>query len=140
MPAASDSGAGAVQTPPDMFKLLLIAVGGAVGTLARYGTSTVLRPLSEGFPYGTLAVNLLGCLVIGFLQALLLERVLLREEYRIAILVGFLGGYTTFSTFGWETMSMLQDAQYWRASANLIANNVGGVVMVIAGYAIGVKL
>ena len=121
-----------------LLKLLLIALGGAAGTLARYGTGALLRGPSErgGFPYGTLAVNLLGCFVIGYLQGLFADRWLVREEYRVAVLVGFLGGYTTFSTFGWETTAMLHDGQWVRASANLLASNVLGVLLVMVGYSL----
>jgi CrcB protein len=122
-----------------MYKLLLIAVGGAIGSLARYGTQSALAPVSERFPWGTLAVNLVGCFLIGFLQALFADRLLIRPEYRVAILVGILGGYTTFSTFGWETTAFLQDAQYLRAAVNVVATNVACVVMVMGGYAIGVR-
>jgi CrcB protein len=122
-----------------MLKLLLIALGGAVGTLARYGTSTALLRATErsGFPIGTLAVNLLGCLLVGYLNGLFLERLVLRQEYRLMVLVGFLGGYTTFSTFGWESASLLRDGQYVRATANLLIHNVLGVALVVVGYGLG---
>lgn len=123
-----------------MYKLMLIAFAGAAGTLARYGMQSAVAPLSERFPCGTLAVNLSGCLLIGLLGALLEDRLLLRPEHRVAILVGFLGAYTTFSTFGWETTSLLRDGQFWWGALNVLAHNVIGILAVIAGYAIGVKL
>lgn len=121
-----------------MLKLLLIALGGAIGALARYGTGTLLRDVTErtAFPYGTLAVNLLGCLIIGYLQGLFADRWLVREDLRVAMLVGVLGGYTTFSTFGFETAAMLQDGQMRRAGMNLLANNVLGIGLVMVGYAL----
>ncbi len=121
-----------------MLKLLLIALGGALGTLARYGTGTLLRSVTErtAFPYGTLAVNLLGCLIIGYLQGLFADRWLVREEYRVAMLVGILGGFTTFSSYGWETTAMMQDGQMLRAGMNLLANNVLGIGLVMVGYAL----
>ena len=121
-----------------MYKLLLIAIGGALGTLARYGTTSALQPISSRFPWGTLAVNLLGCFVIGLLQGVA-ERGLLAPQYRVPMLVGFLGGYTTFSTFGWETASFLQDGQFVRAGLNVLGNNVIGVVLVMLGYIVGAR-
>jgi CrcB protein len=122
-----------------MLKLLLIALGGAVGTLARYGTSTALIPATDrtGFPLGTLAVNLFGCLVIGYLNGLFLERLVIRPEYRAMLLVGFLGGYTTFSTFGWETSQLLRERQYLLLATNVLISNVVGVALVIVGYDLG---
>ena len=122
-----------------IFKLLLIAAGGAVGTLARYGTSSALIRVTErtGFPFGTLAVNLIGCFVIGYLNGLFLERLSIRPEYRLMLIVGFLGGYTTFSSFAWESASLLRDKQYVPALANLLVSNVLGVVLVLVGYGLG---
>jgi CrcB protein len=122
-----------------MFKLLLIALGGAAGTLARYGTSSGLIRVTEryGFPFGTLAVNLIGCFVIGYLNGLFYERLNIRPEYRLMLVVGFLGGYTTFSSFAWESASLLRDKQYGPALANLLVSNVLGVVLVVLGYGLG---
>jgi CrcB protein len=120
-----------------MLHLLLIAAGGAAGTLVRYGTSVALARAGErsGFPIGTLTVNLLGCLLIGYLNGLFLDRATLRPEYRAMLLVGFLGGYTTFSAFGWEVASMLREQQYGRAIAYVTVSNIAGVLLVVGGYA-----
>lgn len=119
-----------------MFKLLLIALAGAAGTLARYGTGTALANLSGRwlFPFGTLAVNLLGCFLIGLFQGLFLERAAIRSEYQVAILGGFLGGYTTFSSFAWETSGFIDDGQWGRAMMNIILNNVLGIILVLVGF------
>lgn len=124
-----------------MYKLqliLLIALGGAVGTLARYGTGTLLAAPSAraGFPFGTLAVNLVGCFIMGLLQGYFVDR-LVQPQYRLALLVGFLGGYTTFSSYGWETTAFLQDGQWRMAALNIGANNIIGIPLVILGYFIG---
>jgi CrcB protein len=121
-----------------MFKLLLIALGGAIGTLARYGTGAVLAiPTGRSeFPLGTLAVNLLGCLVMGLLQGVFSERVV-PQQYRQALLVGVLGGYTTFSSFGWDTTAFLNNRQWGLAALNIAANNAIGIPLVLAGYFLG---
>jgi CrcB protein len=122
-----------------MLNLRLSAAGGAAGTLARYGTSLALARAGHraGFPFGTFAVNLLGCLLIGYLSGAFLERIAVRPEYRAMLLVGFLGGFTTFSTFGWEVASMLREQQFARAIAYLLLSNVAGVALVVCGYAWG---
>jgi CrcB protein len=117
-------------------KWLLIALGGAVGSVARYGTGTLLLRVTERtlFPWGTLAVNLIGCLIIGYLNGLLDDR-LIRPEYRFLAVVGFLGGYTTFSSFGWEAAAMLRQKDYAAAAAYVLASNVIGIALVVVGYA-----
>jgi CrcB protein len=120
-----------------MWKLLLIAAGGAAGTLARYATYVALARLSDrtAFAWGTLAVNVVGCFAMGWLQGLFADRWPLRPEYRLALTVGFLGGCTTFSSFGWDVFTYLRGNDYWRAAAYVVANNVLGVAMVFVGYA-----
>lgn len=121
-----------------LLPLLLIAIGGALGTLARYATGSLLAVPSgrTGFPVGTLAVNLVGCFVMGVLQGIFVDR-LVQPQYRQAMLVGFLGGYTTFSSYGWETTAFLQDGQWARAALNIGANNFLGIPLVILGYFVG---
>jgi CrcB protein len=120
---------------------LLIAIGGAVGSVARYGTSVLFlrepspAPAPAPFPWGTLAANLIGCLLVGYVNGLLADR-LLRPEMRFLLTVGFLGGYTTFSAFGYETAGYLRESQYARAAAYLLVSNVAGVTLVIAGLAL----
>jgi len=115
-------------------RILLIAVMGAVGTLTRYGLQGVvqLRSGSE-FPYGTLAVNLTGCLLLGFLGQLTLNRMVVSPEWRIAMTIGFFGGFTTFSSFGWETAKMLQDGEWAHAVAYVCASVLVGLLLTLAG-------
>lgn len=118
-----------------MLKLLLIFVSSGVGGVLRYSLSGyVQRVANATFPLGTLAVNVTGCLLIGFLTAWFSGRFLIREEYRIALLVGLLGGFTTFSSFGLETFNLCNDGQFYRAAANVILSVAVGVVAVWAGY------
>jgi len=124
-----------------MLKLLLIAAGGATGSLSRYAVSGWGQRATQGsFPTGTLVVNLLGCLLIGFLGVLFSRYMLIREEYRLALLIGVLGGFTTLSSFGWETFALLNDGQRWQAFANVAITNVGGLGLVWVGYRIAEKL
>ncbi|MBN2211793.1 MAG: fluoride efflux transporter CrcB [Sedimentisphaerales bacterium] len=107
-----------------MLRLLLIFLAGGCGCLLRYALSGWIQRLSSSsFPVGTLAVNIIGCVVIGFLMSLFTGPVLLREAYRLAILVGLLGGFTTFSTFGYETISMTTEGLFGLAALNLLLSN-----------------
>jgi CrcB protein len=117
-------------------RLLLIALGGACGTLARYGTSSLLSGFGERwlFPVGTLTVNVIGCLIIGYLEGLFAERWMVREEYRLALLVGVLGGFTTFSTFGLETVNALRDWHLARAATYVLLSNLLCFAAVMAGH------
>jgi CrcB protein len=88
-------------------RILLIALFGAVGTLARYGLQGVVQIRTGGtFPYGTLLVNLTGCFFLGLIAQFTMNRMVISPDWRVAIAVGFFGGYTTFSSFGWETAKM----------------------------------
>ena len=98
------------------------------------------RLIGGSFPLGTFLVNVTGCLVIGFVAARLAAPHLVREELRVFLLVGLLGGYTTFSTFGWETFMELNDGETSRALANLLITNAVGVTAVWLGYRFGERL
>lgn len=126
--------------PPDQAALLavklgLIFAGSGIGGVCRYLLSGWAQRLTHAaFPLGTLVVNLLGCVLIGFLTAAFAGRWLVREELRVAAVVGVLGGFTTFSAFGMETFAFLNDGQYARAALN-IGLSVGlGLIGVWAGY------
>jgi len=115
-------------------KIFLIALFGAVGTLARYGLQGVVQHrMGGGFPYGTLLINLSGCLLLGFIGQITLNRMLVSADMRIAIAVGFFGGYTTFSSFGWETAKMLEQGAWLRATTYVGASVVAGLLLSIAG-------
>lgn len=124
-----------------LLKLALIGLGGAVGSILRYLVSGWTQFLSGGgvFPYGTLVVNTSGCLIAGFVGTLLTEYWLIREEYRLAILIGVLGGYTTFSTFGRETLTLFSDKQYVAALVNVLLNNACCLTAILIGHRLAQK-
>ena len=108
-------------------KLFLIALFGAMGTLARYGLQGVVQiRMGSMFPYGTLLINLTGCFLLGLVGQLTLNRMLISSDLRLAIAVGFFGGYTTFSSFGWETAKMLEDGEWLRAATYVAASVFAG--------------
>lgn len=115
-------------------KLFLIALFGAIGTLARYGLQGVIQfRTASSFPYGTLIVNLTGCFLLGLIGQFTLSRMVISPDWRIAIAVGFFGGYTTFSSFGWETAKMLESGEWLRATTYVAASVVLGLFLSVAG-------
>ncbi len=120
-----------------MSQVLAIAGGGALGAVLRYWVSTAVYAMAgRGFPYGTLAVNVLGSLVMGFLYIWLLERSFGSAGMRAFMLIGLLGAFTTFSTFSIETLMLMEGGQYVRALVNTLAS----VVLCVAAAALGVML
>jgi len=118
-----------------MSKLFLIGLAGFIGTLSRYWMSGVVaKRYGETFPMGTLVVNLLGCFLVGLLFYLLEERFLVNQTVRTAVLIGLLGGFTTFSSFGLQTFTLIQDRQFGLAVLNITASNVIGLLLVWSGY------
>jgi fluoride exporter len=115
-------------------RLLLIAIFGAIGTLARYGLQGIVQIRMGGaFPYGTLIVNLTGCFFLGLIGQFTMNRLVISPDWRVAIAVGFFGGYTTFSSFGWETAKMLEDGEWLRATVYVSASVVAGLSLSFAG-------
>jgi fluoride exporter len=120
----------------NMLKWLFIAVGGAIGSMLRYAVQSWVGQEIGGrsFPIGTIVVNMTGCLVIGLLAGFFDGPRLVREEYRIGLLVGVLGGYTTFSSFGLETFRLANDRQFMLALANVLVSCAVGFLAVWIGY------
>ena len=121
-----------------MNKILLLAFAGACGTLARYWLSGVVyNVFGISFPWGTWVVNILGCFLFGMVWVLTEERGLLPAHLRIVVLIGFLGAFTTFSTYIFEAGAMTRDAQWIKMGLNVIGQNVLGFTALYLGYASG---
>jgi fluoride exporter len=117
-------------------KLLWIAFAGALGALARYGFGGfVQRSVNGGFPWGTFAVNVVGCFFFGLIFSLAEDRLVISPQTRTIMLVGFLGAFTTFSTFVFETGEFLRDSQWLFAVGNILLQNVVGVACLFLGMA-----
>ena len=115
-------------------RLLVVAVGGALGSVLRYLTSLAgARLFGPAFPAGTLAVNLVGCFLAGLLFALVDQRGLFSPVTRLLLLTGFLGGLTTFSTFALDTTNLLRAGSWSLGLANFFTNVVGGLTLAMAG-------
>lgn len=119
-------------------KLLLIALAGSLGTLARYGLAgAVQRALGGSFPWGTLAANLLGCFLAGAIWSLAETRMSLSGQTRTILLIGFMGAFTTFSAFMLETGQLMRDAQWSFALGNVALQNCCGIILFFLGLALG---
>lgn len=100
--------------------MILVALGGALGSMARYGAAAgINRYAQSAFPYGTLFVNIVGSLLIGLIMVLLLKTGEWRENYRLLLVTGVMGGFTTFSSFSWETWKLIEDGRIPLALANI---------------------
>jgi len=118
--------------------ILLIAIGGAAGAVARYAMDvTIATRLGGAFPWGTFAVNLTGSFALGLLFALVIERELLPAGARGPLMIGFLGAFTTFSTLMLESWRLWEDGAVSLALGNLVGSMVLGVVALVAGLALG---
>jgi CrcB protein len=127
-----------VQKEPRLLLILLVGVGGFVGAVMRYAVINWVQYAlhTSTLPYGTLTVNVIGCLVIGLLGGLSESRNLLTAETRALLLIGVLGGFTTYSTFGYETVQLLRDGESLTAFSNIGLQVCLGLVAVWIGYSV----
>ena len=124
-----------------MLSVVYVAIGGACGAVLRYALLRWMPPPTDGLPYATITANLVGCLLIGlaagwFASPLGEDRAHLRP----LIVVGFLGGLTTFSTYGWETYAFASNGRFLLAGANLLLSNLVGLAAIWAGHQLAIRL
>jgi fluoride exporter len=121
-----------------MEKFLFIGLGGFLGSIGRYWFSTlVYKWLGESFPYGTLSVNIIGSFIIGLFMTMLDERFLAQPELRLFLVVGLLGGFTTFSSFSFETVALLKAGNFLYAAANVFVSVAVCLIFTWLGTIIG---
>ena len=117
-----------------MDRYLVVMFGGGVGSLVRYIAGTaIMKRLGGRFPLGTLIINVTGCFLIGLLVSLLTERLRLHPNWRLLLVVGFLGGYTTFSSFEYETFAAIREGGLWIGLLNVFASVGLGYIAVWVG-------
>lgn len=121
-----------------MERLLFLFAAGGLGTIGRYAVATwIQRAASTDFPWGVMTANALGSFTFGLIYSLADNHNLLSGEARIVVLVGFLGAFTTFSTFAFDTSQLIRDDRYLWAAGNMILNNAIGLSLVFLGIGIG---
>jgi fluoride exporter len=121
-----------------MRNVLVIALGGAVGTAARYGLGGVIQRATTAFPLSTLVINITGSFLLGFLMRWLLSTTA-SPELRAALTIGFCGGYTTFSTFSYETARLIESGSWTRAGTYVVASVAASLLATFAGFAVAVR-
>ncbi|AII60013.1 MAG: fluoride efflux transporter CrcB [Dehalococcoides mccartyi] len=121
-----------------MREILYIAVAGGLGALGRYSISGLAqRVFGDAFPYGTLVVNILGSFLLGFVMQASMNTDLFPRNLRLAVTIGFLGAFTTFSTFSYETLGYIEDGAWLTAGLNILTNVVPGIIAVFLGILLG---
>ena len=119
-------------------RIILLIVFGAAGTVARYGLDGWIQyRVGSVFPAGTLTINVLGCLCLGMIGRFSLNHIAVSPDLRIGLTTGLMGGFTTFSTFGWDTVRMLEEGQWTKASIYLGASVLGGLIAMMLGMRVG---
>ena len=114
--------------------ILAVGAGSFVGGAARYIVSLAMKGIGKGFPWATLAVNLVGCLMIGLLSGLLSRNAAENTSWGLFLTVGLCGGFTTFSTFSKEALAMLQTGQMWGFASYIAISVLAGIALVALGY------
>ncbi len=120
-----------------LLRITCILLAGGVGALARYFLAGFVQGGREGFPWGTIAVNMAGCFLFGLLWSITEERIEEGHELRLMVFTGFMGAFTTFSTFMFETGKLMQTGHHMLAAGNVLMQNTVGIVCLIAGMALG---
>ncbi len=124
-------------------KLVLLAIGGAIGTICRYGLAKWLGETAwgKGFPLGTFVINITGSFILGMAATIILERLPpTHQDWYLLFGTGFCGGYTTFSTFEWETYKLVRDGSLWIALVNIVGSVVVGFLGIVLGAMLAVAL
>jgi CrcB protein len=120
-----------------LWKILAVAIGGAIGATARMGLGGFIdRRIPEHFPWDTMVVNIIGCVLYGIIWYEIDRRVGVRDDLKPFLLTGFLGAFTTFSTFAYNSAMLLEKGHYLFAVTNIVAHDVLGVLAIFAGLAI----
>lgn len=119
-------------------ELLSIAAGGALGAVSRFCLGNLIsRIIGSALPYGTFVINIVGCFFMGLIMTMIIERGMLSAAWRLLLCVGFLGGFTTFSSFGYETLMLLQDEKIVAALAYVGGSIILGLMSAALGVAVG---
>ena len=123
--------------PDTIRNIIAVGAGSFIGGIARYLVSLAMKGISKGFPWATLFVNLLGCLIIGLLWGFLNRNTSESTSWGLFLTVGLCGGFTTFSTFSKEALTMLQTGQIWGFASYIAISILAGIALVALGYYIG---
>ena len=120
--------------PDTIRNIIAVGAGSFIGGIARYLVSLAMKGISKGFPWATLLVNLLGCLIIGLLWGFLSRNAYESTSWGLFLTVGLCGGFTTFSTFSKEALTMLQTGQIWGFASYIALSILAGIALVAIGY------
>ncbi len=121
-----------------MFKIFLVFIGGGIGSVSRYSLSGLVYKIEgSGFPYGTFAVNIIGSFLIGLFLTMSQDRFLISPQFRVFVAIGIIGGFTTFSTFSFETVELLKDGSFTLGLLNIAVTVLLGLTATWAGTLFG---